>query len=348
MPRRKNTKGLYQRNGIWYFDITTPSGKRIRQSTQTKDQRQAQELHDQLKHDLWRQEKLGEKPTYTWDEACLRWLEEMQHKKSLSDDLTKIKKLTEFRGLPLQEVNRILVHDTISRLPLSIASKNRYLAFVRSVLNKCVHEWEWLDRAPKLKLFKENTQRIRWLKPHEVERLLKELPTYMQDLVIFSLCTGLRKSNVLGLTWSQVDLKRKVIWYHADETKSARALGCALNDVAMQIIQKQIGKHPQKVFTHSKGKPVLAISHRLWSAALKRAGITAFRWHDLRHTWASWLVQNGVDLYTLKEMGGWESIHMVQRYAHLAPEHLHKDAQKIDLIWHNLGTRSSPASETKK
>lgn len=337
---------IYKRkNGIYYIDITTQSGQRLRFTTGTKDQKAAQELHDKLKHELWRQAKLGDKPAYTWDEACIRWLDEMQHKKTLSDDMTKIKYLPQFRGKLLTDLTRQFIGNTVAKLSGSHATKNRYLAFIRSVLNKCANEWEWLDKAPKLTMYKEQKRRIRWLKPHEVERLLNELPEYMQDLVIFSLCTGLRKSNVLSLNWSQIDLRRRVAWYHADETKSGRELGCALNDTAMSIIEKNLGRHRERVFLNSQGRPVQAISHRLWSAALKRAGIRDFRWHDLRHTWASWLVQSGVSLAALQEMGGWESIEMVQRYAHLSPEHLHADAGKIEQAWHNLGTQRNSLPE---
>ncbi|MGF6561473.1 integrase [Erwinia aphidicola] len=72
--------------------------------------------------------------------------------------------------------------------------------------------------------------------------------------------------------------------------------------------------------------------NKAWSGALKRAGISDFRFHDLRHTWASWLIQSGVPLSALQEMGGWESIEMVRRYAHLAPNHLTEHARKIDAL----------------
>ena len=72
---------------------------------------------------------------------------------------------------------------------------------------------------------------------------------------------------------------------------------------------------------------------RAWNAACRRAGIDDFRFHDLRHTWASWLIQSGVPLSVLQEMGGWESIEMVRRYAHLAPNHLTEHAKQIDSIF---------------
>lgn len=225
----------------------------------------------------------------------------------------------------------------------SESTKNRYIALIRSILNACANEWGWLAEAPKLKLYSEkHRKRIRWLKSAEVERLLQCLPDYMVPLVQFSLATGLRQHNVLTLSWNQVDLARKVAWYHPDETKSGEALGVALNDTAMSVLFQQLGKHPERVFLHSRNKPLNSLNNKSWQAALADAGIENFRWHDLRHTWASWLVQSGVSLYALKEMGGWESIEMVQKYAHLAPEHLHQHAVMIDGMMqkngHNLGT----------
>ena len=89
----------------------------------------------------------------------------------------------------------------------------------------------------------------------------------------------------------------------------------------MVLVQKQLGKHVTHVFSY-KGKPIIQVSTKAWYAALERADIRDFRWHDLRHTWASWHVQNGTPLFALQELGGWESAEMVRRYAHLAADHL--------------------------
>jgi len=82
------------------------------------------------------------------------------------------------------------------------------------------------------------------------------------------------------------------------------------------------------VFTH-RGKPAGSVNTKAWKAALGRAGITDFRWHDLRHTWASWHVQVDTPLNALQELGGWESADMVRRYAHLAPDHLAEFAERL-------------------
>ena len=99
----------------------------------------------------------------------------------------------------------------------------------------------------------------------------------------------------------------------------------------MSIIQKQTGKHPQRVFTYH-GSPILQVSTKAWYSALERAGIENFRWHDLRHTWASWHVQNGTPLFALQEMGGWESSEMVRRYAHLTAGHLAPYADRLESL----------------
>ena len=319
------------KHGIWQISLRTPSGKRFRRTAGTADRREAQELHDKLKHELWRQEKLGEKPKRLWDEACIRWLQENQGKKSLDSDKIKIRLLPELRGLLLEDMTRDLIHSVVNRKTCSGSTKNRYFALIRAILNKCVNEWDWLDKAPKLKLHKEPKKRIRWLYPEEAQRLVNALGglPYMQHLVIFSLATGLRQANVLNLKWEQIDLRRQVAWIYPDQAKAGKAIGVPLNHTAMQVLMDR-PRVSDYVFTHSKGARVKSISSRVWREALEKAGITDFRWHDLRHTWASWLVQNGTPLAALKEMGGWESVEMVQRYAHLAPEHLSQHARLID------------------
>src|SRR5205085_8440941 len=103
----------------------------------------------------------------------------------------------------------------------------------------------------------------------------------------------------------------------------------------------QLGKHVQRVFVGPDGLPMdewKTASQKAWKLASARAGIQDFRWHDLRHTWASWHVQMGTPLYALKELGGWQTLEMVNRYAHLAPEHLKAHAARLSLtaqIRHN-------------
>jgi integrase len=102
-----------------------------------------------------------------------------------------------------------------------------------------------------------------------------------------------------------------------------------LNENAVTILRGQIGKHHRRVFTY-KGEPFAKAGTKAYKNALKRAGINNFRFHDLRHTWASWHVQARTPLNVLQELGGWSDYSMVLRYAHLAPEHLAKFAGNVD------------------
>jgi integrase len=202
------------------------------------------------------------------------------------------------------------------------------LALIRSILRKAMLEWEWIDKVPRIRLYKEAKRRVRWLTPEQVQRLLQELPPHQQDMTVFALSTGLRQANVLKLEWSQVDLIRKVCWIHPDQAKARKAIHVPLNSSAMDVLLRQVGKHPERVFTF-RGVPSANANTRGWRAALKRAGIENFRWHDLRHTWASWLAQQGTPLNVLQELGGWESETMVKRYAHLAPAQLVEHSERV-------------------
>ncbi|MGZ4976938.1 MAG: tyrosine-type recombinase/integrase [Methylobacter sp.] len=281
-------------------------GTTIRQSAQTDDKRKAQELADKHKAQLWDQIKLGHKPQYLWEDAVVKWVSESQ-KKSLSDDVVMFRYLDKFfSGVLLSGITRDHVEKVIAdKLGHATPGRaNRVTALIRAVLRKAEREWGWIDKAPSIRRLKEDNKRIRWITRQEAERLCREPPDHLEAMARFSLATGLREANVTGLEWSQVDMQRKVAWVHADQAKAKKAIGIPLNADAIHVIRSQIGKHDRYVFTY-KGKPVLKAGGNAWKKALGRARITNFRWHDLRHTWASWHVQAGTPLNVLQEVGGW-------------------------------------------
>lgn len=260
----------------------------------------------------------------TWDDAEARWLVEKAGKASLHSDKFIFGWLhPHLTGKELHTIDRAFV-DVVKMRKIASGVKpatvNRTLALIRSVL-RAACEWEWTDGAPKIRLLVEPKKRVRYLLKSEAESLLAELPTHLSHMAAFSLSTGLRKGNVLGLQWSQVDLLRRIAWIHPDQSKSRVAIGVPLNDDAVRILSLQRGLHQKFVFTY-EGKPVSQTTTAAWYKALKRCGITDFRWHDLRHTWASWHVQEGTPLHALRELGGWESESMVKRYAHFSVSHL--------------------------
>ena len=121
-------------------------------------------------------------------------------------------------------------------------------------------------------------------------------------------------------------MDRNAAWIHPDEAKAGKAIAVSLNKDALTVLNKQKGIHPEYVFAY-KGQPVTKAGGRAWRNALSRAGIENFRWHDLRHTWASWHVMNGTPLNVLKELGGWADYDTVLKYAHLSSDHLKRHAE---------------------
>lgn len=344
--------GIRKRKGsdAWYIDLRTPGGARIRQTTGTTSRKEAQEYHDKLKYDLWRAAKLGEKPRRTFDEAALRFLQESGH---LPDAASRKAHLRHFRqyfgGRPLDSLTRDEIFAALpewnqrcrEKRALSRATKNRYLATMRNLLNSAVATWEWLERAPKLGELTAPNRRIRWITREEAQRLVAAISTeWMRDVAILGFATGLRRANLLGLEWSQIDLVKRRAWIHPDQAKARKPIGVPLNDEAVEVIRRWLGKHRTYVFVR-RGKPVRHWCSEQWNRQCARAGIGNFRFHDVRHTWASWHVQAGTPLPRLMELGGWSKYEHVLRYAHLAPDHLAEHAQAVT-IWAQQETESGP------
>jgi integrase len=339
---------LKKRGSIWWIDFYAPDGTRVRRSAETEDKGQAKELEAKLKSDAWRLRKLGQRPKRIWQDAVVRYLKESAHKATHNEDLAKLRWLDRFlAGREIETINRELI-DRITEAKLaegvSNATVNRTLALVRTILRRCHRDWEWVNRGPSVRLLKEPTRRIRCLTPTEAATLLKELPVHLRDMATFTLATGLRAANVSGLTWQQVDLERRQAFVHPDQAKARKAIPVPLNDVAMDVLRRQQGNHFVRVFCY-EGEPINQVNTKAWRKALKRAGIQDFRWHDLRHTWASWHVQAGTPLFALQELAGWESERMVRRYAHLAASHLAPYAERVGVLGTNWAQSANASSE---
>ncbi len=325
---------IYQRDGSpnWYISLTQANGKRLQKSTGTVVKKEAEELEKCLAAQIWREKKLGEKPKMLWMEACMRWTSEKSGKKSFSDDLSKFKWFdTYLRSKTLNEIDKELTEYLISeklREGAKPATVNRYMALLKSILKIAKEEWEVIDAYPKIRLLKENNERSRILTEHKLKRLLEELPDHTRVMALFTLCTGLRMSNVTNLKWAQVRLDQDVCIVDGSETKSGRSVSIPLNTHAKKIIEDQIGIHGEYVFTYN-GRPIKAVNTRAFRSAVKRAGIEDFRWHDLRHMWATAHAEAGTPMHVLQELGNWQSSAMVSRYAHLSSDHLKKHANSL-------------------
>jgi len=290
-------------------------------------------------------------PSITFGQACARYLSVKARKKSLAEitrilDALKVDfgaetPLTDLTSARVSEwkSQRLAAKSRQTGEALSAASINRPLATLRALLRMAHEEWEALDKLPKIKLEREPEGRARWLTVEEATRLLdacrESRNPALVDLVEFSLFTGLRQAEALGLDWNRVDRSRGVILLEI--TKSGRRREVPLNDGADAVLVRRGPKEEGLVF----GARSFDHFRSAWERALTRAKLMDFRFHDLRHTYASWLVQKRVTLLEVKDLLGHASLAMTKRYSHLAPEHLRQAAASLD------GVLSSPEAGLK-
>ncbi len=250
---------------------------------------------------------------------------------------------------------------------VSNATINRDIVVIKSIITKA-NEWGFLDTNPlrKLKSLKiDQSPKIRYLSQDEEQRLrtalieretqLKNSRTkgnqwrlergyhllpefdneqcadHLMPMVLFSINTGLRQGELFNLKWNMVDLEKNSLFIDGDITKNNSSRYIPLNDEAGKILKHlyNISLKEGLVFPSKDNKPFNTVK-RSWSTILKKANIQQFRWHDLRHHFASKLVMAGVDLNTVRELLGHSDIKTTLRYAHLAPEHKINAVQKIN------------------
>jgi integrase len=302
---------IQKRGETWYADITIPGRERFRGSLGTADKATAQRLHDELRAKLHQREAAG----HTWYEAVAEWLKLGER----SDPERRILLAYDPGDVPLSEITS----DSFKIGHHKPATYRRYVNVFRSILRHAQAKG-WVDKVPTFPEKKQPPSRLRWITHEEWGRLYLQLPEHLKAPALFAISTGLRQANVLGMEWSRVDFERKVTWFSADEMKNKRHHGIPLSDTAIEALEMAKGQHERWCFTYRKNR--IGKIKRAWTEAVKRSGITDFTWHDLRHTWASWHVQNGTPLDRLQKLGGWEGIEMVLKYSHLAPEHLEQFA----------------------
>jgi len=328
-------RGLYRRKDsrYWWISLVLADGRRVCQSTGCVDHADAAACAVRLKNEAIEARQQGIVGVFVWQQAVMRYLEESADKRSQRDDRDHLKRLDPYlRSLRLEAIDMTalqpFVRDRKTKDGVSNATVNRALEVVRRILNVAHQDWRWLRGVPKIRMLKEPRRRVRFLRRDEADRLMATLPYHMKPIVQFALATGCRAGEIHGLEWSRVDLIRKVAWLDHGTTKSGDGRGIPLNADALAALESVQGKHPRWCFTFAGHR--IHQSSSAWEKAKVRAGIEDFRFHDLRHTWASWHVQSGTSLPELMELGGWKSYEMVLRYAHLAPEKLGAVASRIE------------------
>ncbi len=340
----------------WRINIVSPSGERIRRSTGTTEKKKALEYHDRLRASLWEQARLGVVPEYTFEQAALRMLERSEGQQDYDVKLRHIEYWNSVFGgraissLKSEEIFMNLPTYWIgarvkSQRKLSNATKNRYLSTIRRTFS-IAKEIGWIVVPPKLHTFREPKVNIRWLTKPDANALLSKMRLeWMRQVCSFALATGARSNEILSLTWDKVDIERSMAWVTNDLAKNGRSRPMPLNSEAVALLRERKLAGTTYCFTRASGRRVTQVDKRTLDRAAELAGVKPLKFHDLRHTWASWHVQSGTPLMVLKELGGWETIQMVQKYAHLDAGHLSNYANVTEFASH---FRHTNVKENKK
>lgn len=326
--------GVYRRpdSRHWWICTTLPDGRRIRQSSGTEILEEAHALLAKLKLDAYRETHFGIKPKRSWQEAVVRYLaikaslrsyRDLQRICRMLDPYLSVRTLDEITG----DVIWSIVQKELKR-GNKPATVNRYLALIRNLLRTARDEWQWIDNFPMIRPLPGEVERDRWLTREEANRLISVSPPHLAALIRFALSTGCRASEITGLGWERVDLDRQTAWLN--RTKNGTSRGVPLNADAVAVLKEVVGNHPEFCFTY-RGAPIRwDVTNTAWHTAIEKAGLTDVRFHDLRHTWASWHRQAGTSCDELKDLGGWKSRNMVDRYAKFATENLTVAAARIE------------------
>ena len=191
-----------------------------------------------------------------------------------------------------------------------------------------------MENAPRFPRFKRQKPRDRWLTFEEEQKLVAVSAPHLVSVIRFAVDSGGRLSELLGLDWRYVDLDNKRVRFV--DTKNGEDRTVRLCDRACATLASLGPKDAGPVFTF-RGKPIRSV-RTAFVKACKKAGLENVRFHDLRHTFASRLVQGGVPIYDVMHLTGHKSLEMVHRYAHLAPDYQERAIQALNTFGHNLGT----------
>jgi integrase len=329
---------LYKRKDspIWWISLNSKGG-RIRLSTDTKNRKLAQDIEAKMRTEIveGRYFETQRARKYAFRQMVEKY---QQRYDRLRDHHTVKQLLPVFGDYCLADITSDLVSEyRDSRLrTVKLATVYQELSLMRRMFNVARREWKWTRENPVADVsfaVGNKNARDRWLTIEEERRLLEKAtnPKWLRPFLMFALHTGMRKGEIQKLCWQEVDFQRKIITVIKSKNGDKRSIPMSktlyyvLKSIKVRDISGRVFPISDWSFRAAFGK------------ALEKAEIKEFRPHDMRHTFATRLVQNGVDLYKVKELLGHKTISMTMRYAHHYPESLRSSVEVLDTC-HDLVT----------
>lgn len=341
----------YRRKGspYWWVKFTDASGKPTFRSTRTTDLEEAKALEAKWRHEVHQERMWGIEPEHTFDDMMIAFITAKRDEWRAADraGIACRRLQPHFTGKTAERIRRADVANYIQARKsdgVSGSTINRELDLLSAAFNYARNTLEWNVQNPAARMsLKEPEGRLRWITREEAERLIAEASKeerkspHLADFIRLALHTGCRKNELLKLSWDRVDLEAGWLRLEGENTKNGKRRMVPLSAVALSALESRARFRAEHcptspwVFSHRNGDRVQFLQNGFESAC-KRAGITDFRVHDMRHTCASWLVSAGVSLLEVRDLLGHSSIEMTERYAHLSPDNLSRVASTLDRL----------------
>lgn len=336
---------LFRRNRVWWMGFSY-CGKQVRRSTEVSDKKVAEKIYHkvmtQVAEGKWYEPEQGTHKTVK--ELLERYLRDHSAPNKAptshrSDKSVSLHLIRAFGDLTLRELRPSLIAAyKAKRRAEGAAAKtiNIELGILSHAFQLAVKEWEWVTENPVIRVSREKVRNVieRWLTAEEEQRLLAASPRWLQEIIVFAANTGLRQGEILDLQWSKVDLFRRTITLL--EQKNGAKDTLPVNAKTLEVLKARAKVRSLKsdyVFFNGAGNRMDARDLlRVFYPVMRKAEVKHFRFHDLRHTFATRLVQAGVDIYTVQKLGRWKTISMVMRYAHHHPESLRAGVEILDRV----------------
>jgi len=320
---------VYRRYKQWWIDYYDATGLRHRESagaTKTVAQDALVKRLDEIIRGKFSLPKMSK--AITVEEMIRRyWEKHMKDKRGNGAPVVLRRIKRDFGHLPLTQLTVEEIHGFIKTVEASSSTSNanRYHDVFRALLYKAI-DWGYHPGPNPLKKVprgKPKKHRLRFLSPEEMRRLIPACSPRILPIVTCALFTGMRRGELLILDWANVRLDRGIIYILESKSDEAREL-----PIPMTLRKLFLSLGPKESGNVFNLPPITLRRHFL--RAMKKADIQGFRFHDLRHTYASYHVMKNHDLPTLQKLLGHKSPMMTQRYAHLADAHLRESVDRLD------------------